>query len=132
MKKVKTNYDCAITILDNLFAYVALLDIHGKILEVNNPPLKRGGYTKAAIIGQYFFDAPWWSYNAEVKNKLIQAIEDCRNGKSSRYDVVVKMGEEFIPIDFMISPVKNENDEIVALLPTLKILETERQRSEDF
>ena len=28
------------------------------------------------------------------------------------------MGEEFIPIDFMISPVKNEKDEIVALLPT--------------
>lgn len=118
MKKVKTSYEFAITILDNLFAYVALLDIHGKILEVNNPPLIRGGYTKAAIIGQYFFDAPWWSYDADVKNKLIQAIEDCRNGKSSRYDVVVKMGEEFIPIDFMISPVKNENDEIVALLPT--------------
>lgn len=118
MKKVISAYESAKMIIDNLFAYVALLDIDGRVLEVNNPPLIRGGYDKTDIMGQYFFDAPWWAYDPNIKAKLIQAITDCRNGKSSRYDVVVKMGEELIPIDFMISPVKNESDQIVALLPT--------------
>jgi diguanylate cyclase (GGDEF)-like protein/PAS domain S-box-containing protein len=118
LKKVVSAYDSAATILDNLFAYVALLDLNGRVLEVNTPPLIRGGYVKTDIIGQYFFDAPWWSYDTAVKNRLVKAIADCRSGKSSRYDVVVKMGQELIPIDFMISPVKNAEGQIVALLPT--------------
>jgi len=40
------------TILDNLFAYVALLDISGKVLEINLAPLIRGGYQREAVIGQ--------------------------------------------------------------------------------
>lgn len=137
MKKVVSAYESATTILDNLFAYVALLDVEGRILEVNTPPLIRGGYVKAEIIGQYFFEAPWWSYDPDVKHRLVQAIVDCGKGKSSRYDVVVKMGEEFIPIDFMISPVKNAEGQIVALLPTAvditdrKILEEKLALSEE-
>jgi diguanylate cyclase (GGDEF)-like protein/PAS domain S-box-containing protein len=105
-------------ILDNLFAYVALLDLNGVVLEVNNAPLIRGGYKRDDVIGQYFKDAPWWSYNNAVRSGVSEAIQAANQGKTVRYDVVVKMGEDLVPIDFQISPIYDNEGNIVGSLPT--------------
>jgi diguanylate cyclase (GGDEF)-like protein/PAS domain S-box-containing protein len=121
-------------ILDNLFAYVALLDTNGVVLEVNKAPLDRAGYRREDVIGQYFCDAPWWNYNDTVREQLIAAINAAKQGKTSRYDVEVKMGEDLVPIDFLIAPVLDSSGSIVGILPTAvditerKILEEELQR----
>jgi diguanylate cyclase (GGDEF)-like protein/PAS domain S-box-containing protein len=117
-------------ILDNLFAYVALLDVNGVVQEVNKAPLDRAGYLRGDVIGQYFYDAPWWSYNDEVRGQLITAISDAKLGKTSRYDVVVKMGDDLVPIDFLISPVLDASGKIVGLLPTAVDI-TERKQLEE-
>ena len=57
-------------ILDNLFTYVALLDTQGVVLEVNKAPLIRAGFQREDVIGKYFFDAPWWTYDVDVRNKI--------------------------------------------------------------
>jgi diguanylate cyclase (GGDEF)-like protein/PAS domain S-box-containing protein len=116
-------------ILDNLFSYVALLDVNGIVQEINKAPLDRGGYRRQDVIGQYFYDAPWWNYNDQVRQQLIDAIGAAKQGESSRYDVVVKMGDEFVPIDFQISPVHDNSGQIIGLLPTAVDI-TERKRLE--
>ena len=88
------------TILDNLFSYVALLDIDGKVLEVNKAPLVRSGYRYEDVVGQYFYDAEWWTYDSNVQSQLIAAINAAKQGVISRYDVTVKMGGDLIPVDF--------------------------------
>ena len=118
METIKAGYEQATLILDNLFTYVALLDLEGRVLEMNSPPLMRGGHAKQAIIGQLFFDTPWWTHDPEVRQQLMTAIQQAAAGETSRYDVVVRMGQENIPIDFMISPIRNTQGEVVALLPT--------------
>lgn len=118
------------TILDNLFAYVALLDSDGIVLEVNNAPLDRAGYRRGDVIGQYFYDAPWWNYDVNVRMQLIEAIDAAQRGQSSRYDVIVKMGDDLVPIDFQISPVHDRSGQIVGLLPTAVDI-TERKRLEE-
>jgi diguanylate cyclase (GGDEF)-like protein/PAS domain S-box-containing protein len=105
-------------ILDNLFAYVALLDTNGVVQEVNKAPLERAGCRREDVIGQYFYDAPWWNYDDEVRTQLISAINAAKQGESSRYDVVVKMGDDLVPIDFMIAPVRESSGQIIGLLPT--------------
>ncbi len=121
-------------ILDNLFTYVALLDTNGVVQEVNRAPLDRAGYRREDVIGQYFYDAPWWTYDDQVRNQLIDAIRDANHGIASRYDVVVKMGKDFVPLDFLIGPVYDDSGKIVGLLPTAvditarKNLEVELQR----
>jgi diguanylate cyclase (GGDEF)-like protein/PAS domain S-box-containing protein len=105
-------------ILDNLFSYVALLDTNGVVQDVNKAPLERAGYRREDVIGQYFYDAPWWSYDEKVRSQLIEAIEAARQGQTRRYDVVVKMGSDLVPIDFQISPVRDENGKVIGLLPT--------------
>jgi len=118
------------TILDNLFAYVALLDPRGVVQEVNLAPLDRAGYRREDVIGQRFYDAPWWSYDDQVRSQLMAAIEKARQGHASRYDVVVKMGEDLVPIDFQIRPVRDSSGQIIGLLPTAVDI-TERKHLEE-
>jgi diguanylate cyclase (GGDEF)-like protein/PAS domain S-box-containing protein len=117
-------------ILDNLFAYVALLDTNGIVQEVNKAPLERAGYCREDVIGQYFYDAPWWNYDEKIRSQLIAAINAAKLGESSRYDVSVKMGEALVPIDFLIAPVRDNSGQIVGLLPTAVDI-TERKHLEE-
>jgi diguanylate cyclase (GGDEF)-like protein/PAS domain S-box-containing protein len=127
-----------ISILDNLFAYVSLLDTNGVIQEVNKAPLDRGGFSREDVIGQFFYDAPWWNYDNQVREQLIEAMDAAKQGKTSRYDVVVKMGNDLVPIDFLIAPVRDDSGRIIGLLPTAvditerKNLELELQRQAQF
>ncbi len=105
-------------ILDNLFAYVALLDVNGAVLEVNKAPLDRAGFRREDVIGQYFYDAPWWTYQSDVRTRIMQSIERARQGYSDRFDIVAKMGDEFQSLDFMISPVLDDQGNVIALIPT--------------
>jgi PAS domain S-box-containing protein len=104
-------------ILDNQFAYVALLDTHGVILEANQTSLDWSGYSREDVINQHLYDLPCWSYNETVQAQLRAAIDAASQGQTVRYDVVVKIGGDFIVIDFQISPVRNQEGRIVGLLP---------------
>jgi len=104
-------------ILDNQFAYVALLDTHGVILEDNQAALDRFGYRREDVINHYFYDLPCWSYNETVQAQLKAAMDAALQGQTVRYDVAVKVGDDFIVVDFQISPVRNQEGSIVGLLP---------------
>ncbi|MCF7987101.1 MAG: diguanylate cyclase [Methylovulum sp.] len=117
-------------ILDNLFTYVALLDINGVVQEINKAPLVRGGYRREDIIGQLFYDAPLWNYDDEVRTQLIAAINAAKQGVDSRYDVAVKMGDELVPIDLQIAPVRDSSGQIIGLLPTAVDI-TKRKKAEE-
>ncbi|TAK62437.1 PAS domain S-box protein, partial [Methylobacter sp.] len=105
-------------ILDNLFCYVGLLDPDGIIQEMNDAPLRQSGIKREDVLGQYFYDGPWWAYDETVRTRLLKAIEAANQGETIRYEEVVKMGEDIVPIDFQISPVHDESGKIVGLLPT--------------
>jgi diguanylate cyclase (GGDEF)-like protein/PAS domain S-box-containing protein len=105
-------------ILDKLFAYVAFLDVDGRVVEVNKAPVSRAGFQREDVIGQFFYDAPWWSYDPQIRQQLIDAISLAKLGKTVRYDVDVQMGEDLVPIDFQISPIYNTEQQLVGFLPT--------------
>jgi diguanylate cyclase (GGDEF)-like protein/PAS domain S-box-containing protein len=105
-------------ILDNLFAYVALLDTNGVVLEVNKAPLDQAGFRREDVIGQFFFDAPWWNYRGDVRERIIQSIKRAGQGTTDRFDIVAKMGEEFQTLDFMISAVRDDLGNVISLIPT--------------
>jgi diguanylate cyclase (GGDEF)-like protein/PAS domain S-box-containing protein len=99
------------------------------IQDVNQAPLDRGGYRREDLIGKPFYDAPWWTWDAGVRAQLMRAIESAKLGYSQRYDVLVRMGSDLVPIDFQISPLRDASGRIVGLLPTAVDI-TERKRAE--
>ena len=116
-------------ILDQLFAYVALLDPSGRIIEMNLAPLEQGGHRREDILGRPFYDTPWWSYDPAVRSRLMSAIDAARQGLMSRYDVDVRMGTQVIPIDFQIAPLFATDGRVEGLLATAVDI-SERTRAE--
>lgn len=106
-------------VLDNLFVFVAVLDLDGTLINANRAPLEAAGITSADVIGKKFWDCYWWSYSTEIQQQLQAAVADCLQGKTSRFDVPVRMmAGDLMWIDFMLAPLRNERGEITHLIPS--------------
>ena len=127
--KVEQNANQLKRILDNLFCYVALLDMDGTVLEMNQAPLGASGLAREQVIGKAFCDGPWWTHDSNVQQQVITAMEAARHGIASRFDIPVKMGTDLLHIDFQISPVLDSQGRVVGLLPTAVEI-TDRKRAE--
>jgi PAS domain S-box-containing protein len=105
------------SLIDNQFAYVALLDTQGFTLEINKTAFDHFGYRREDVIQHYFYDLPCWSYNETVQAQLRTAMDAALQGQTVRYDVPVRKDDDLITVDFQISPVRNQEGNIVGLLP---------------
>lgn len=118
-------------ILDNLSAYVALLDMKGIISEVNKAALLESGYERTDVIGKHFYDLSLWSSDNKLRTKLIESIDFAKRGISNHFEAEVNMGQTTESIEFQISPIHDDNDIVTSLLATgIKI--TERKKAEEW
>ncbi|WP_230405193.1 PAS domain-containing protein [Undibacterium rugosum] len=106
-------------VLDNLFAFVGVLDLDGTLINANRAPLEAAGISLADVIGKKFWDCYWWSYCSDIQQQLKEAIAICQQGGISRFDVPVRMlNGELMWIDFMLAPLRNQAGEITHLIPS--------------
>ncbi len=80
----------------------------GTLIEANG---KARGYLEVAglkpedALGKPFEEAYWWSYSESIRQQLREAIERAAKGGTSRYDVVVRTGQDsFATTDFCVQP----------------------------
>ncbi|MCA9166463.1 MAG: PAS domain S-box protein [Planctomycetales bacterium] len=106
-------------ILDNLLAFVGVLDLDGTVLQANQTALVAGGLEPADVIGKKFWECSWWSHDPRVAHQLRAACERAARGEVVRYDAVVRMaGDELTMIDFMIGPAVDDQGRITHLIPS--------------
>lgn len=106
-------------VLDNLFAFVGVLDLDGTLINANRAPLEAAGISLSDVIGKKFWDCYWWSYCPEIQQQLKDVIAVCLQGGISRFDVRVRMlNGELVWIDFMLAPLRNQAGEITHLIPS--------------
>ncbi len=105
-------------IFNNSFSYVALLDDDAMIREVNGSALQHSRLQRKHLIGKHFCSIPWWSYDPSAETELNHAIEAIKQGRLHRSNLTVTMGEGRTPIDFQISRVVNENNQLIGILAT--------------
>ena len=48
------------TVFNQQFQFMAILSPEGRILEINDLPLRAGEVTREAVLGQLFWETPWW------------------------------------------------------------------------
>ena len=118
-------------VIDNLFAFVGVLSPDGVLVEANRTALNAASLNSEDVIGKDFAETYWWSYSEDVQNQLRESIEKAAAGESVRYDANVRIGEnKFIPIDFMLAPLYDEDGQITHLIPSGLDL-TPRKEAED-
>jgi PAS domain S-box-containing protein len=119
-------------LLDEMYQFVALLDAHGELLEVNRAALEGGGIRLEDIRGRPFWVARWWTISAETQAQLQRAILAAAAGEFVRYDVEVyggAHGSETIIIDFSLIPVKDRDGRVVFLVAEGRNI-TEKKQAE--
>ena len=118
-------------IIDNLFAFVGVLSPDGTLLEANRTALEAASLKLEDVIGKTFADTYWWSYSKEIQQQLKDSIKKAASGERVRYDVNVRIGDNrFIPIDFMMAPLFDDDGNITHLIPSGLDL-TPRKEAED-
>ncbi len=104
-------------VLNHIFAFAGVLDIDGTLLDANNPPLRQAGMTLEDVQFKLFWECSWWSHNPAVAAKIKQSVLDACTGITSRFDITAFMGDRIIDLDFMITPMYN-NERLQYLIPS--------------
>ncbi|HVI02627.1 MAG TPA: PAS domain-containing protein [Enhygromyxa sp.] len=106
-------------VLDNLFAFVGLLELDGTLVEVNNAPLAAAGIKLAEVRGKKFWDCHWWSYSAASQAIVREACERAARGETVRHDAIVRVIDDGRKVmDFQIAPLRDADGEVVYLVPS--------------
>ena len=122
----------ATIMLDAMFQYVGLLDIDGRMLEINRAALDGIGIQMDDIRGKPFWEARWWVISPETQNDLRELIRRAGQGEFVRSDFEVysqEAGEETIIVDFSLVPIRDSEGNVVFLLPEGRNI-TEKKRAE--
>lgn len=108
-----------LNVLDNLYAFVGVLELDGTLTEANRAPLVAAGITLESVRGKKFWDCHWWLHSEAVRVQLKDAVARCRQGEVVRYDVQVRMQhDELMWIDFMLAPLRDSDGNITQLIPS--------------
>lgn len=115
-------------ILDSIFILIGLMTPDGTLIEANKTSLEVAKLKPEDVLGKPFEETYWWSYSEPIKRQLREAIKRAAKGETSRYDVVVRTGENrFITIDFSLQPLFDEKGRVTYLVPSAMDI-TERIR----
>jgi two-component system cell cycle sensor histidine kinase/response regulator CckA len=106
-------------VLDNLFAFVGLLELDGTIVEANSATLRAAGVRREDVIGRQLAETYWWNFSPEVQARLRAALAAAAAGQVVRYDTEVRVaGDNRLMIDFGCGPMRNAEGRITHIVTT--------------
>ncbi len=118
-------------VFDQAFQFIGLLTCDGIVLEVNQTSLSFGGVTHREVVGQVFWETPWWRHSRLAQVQLKEAIFQAGLGNFVRYEVgIVGAGDSKVTVDFSIKPICDEMGKVVMLLLEGRDI-TERKQTEE-
>ena len=103
---------------DKSFQYFGLLEPDGTVLEINQTALDATGIERGEVIGRKFWDTRWWSLSEDSREQLKDSIERAAQGEFVRFETQYPgPQDEILTIDFSVKPVRNDEGEVVHLIP---------------
>jgi PAS domain S-box-containing protein len=124
-------------IFDGVFQFIGLATPDGTLIEVNQTALNFGGIAAEAAIGRRFWEVPGWKFSAATQSQLCAATARAAEGEFSRLRIeLAGQADRSIPIDFTLTPIRNERGEVNMLIPEgrdlsqIEQVDRDRQRAE--
>ncbi|MGL5804291.1 MAG: PAS domain S-box protein, partial [Xenococcaceae cyanobacterium] len=119
-------------IFDSTLSFIGLLTIEGILIEANRTALDAIGASSEDVIGQPFWQAPWWLHSAQLQKQLQQAIVTAATGKLVRFEAehILANGTSIF-VDFSLKPVFDETGKVVMLIPEGRDISDRKQVEEN-
>ncbi|MGE0080199.1 MAG: EAL domain-containing protein [Thiohalomonadaceae bacterium] len=106
-------------VLDELFAFAAVLTPQGDIWYVNENGLRVVGRADADLVGKPFASVPWWDGTGETAARIDAAVHRAAAGRRERFDVRYWGADgQSRAVDLMISPLRDAQGAITHLVVT--------------
>ncbi|MEM9908551.1 MAG: PAS domain S-box protein, partial [Cyanobacteria bacterium P01_D01_bin.44] len=105
-------------IFNQTFQFIGLMTPDGILIEANQTALDFGGLKREDVVNKPFWETYWWTISPKTQAQLKQAITQAAQGEFIRYEVDVwGHNKQVAPVDFSIKPIRDENGQIILLLP---------------
>jgi PAS domain S-box-containing protein len=105
-------------IYDGTYEYIGLLSPEGKVLNCNRASLDFAGNRREDVIGEDFWDTPWFTHTPGAPERLRKAISRAAGGEFVRYEATLnRPADSPLTFDFSLHPVMDENGEVVFIVP---------------
>lgn len=118
-------------LFNQTYQFIGLLSPDGTLLDANDTALHFSGTTREEVLGQPFWEAPWWSHSSQLQQRLKQAIATAASGEFVRFEALHPGNDGTLAtVDFSLTPIRNTKGKVVMLVPEGRDI-TERKRAED-
>lgn len=105
-------------IFDQTFQFIGLISTEGRLIEANRSSLEFAGIRESDVIGQMFWDTPWWSHSPEQQARLQAAVKEAATGRTVRFEVTHHRADgRLARIDFSLKPVRDAQGRVTLLIP---------------
>jgi PAS domain S-box-containing protein len=117
---------------EQTFEMIGLVDLDGVLLEANQSALGSIAAMSSEIIGQKFWETPWWTHSVELQQQLIDAIDRAAKGEVMHYEVTFPDGSgNLMTTDFSLKPLFDEGGQIVKLIAEARDITDRKQTQAD-
>ena len=118
-------------IFDQTFQFIGLMDVDGTLLEANDTALRFASVRSEDVIGQKFWDTPWWAHSPDLQKRLREAVRTASSGVAVRFEATHPgLDGRFHDVDFSLKPVRDSQGAVILLIPEGHDI-TDRKKAEE-
>ena len=118
-------------IFDQTFQFIGLLAVDGRLIEVNRNALQFAGIRESEVVGEPFWQTPWWTHSSEQQETLRAAIEKAAAGEFLRFETNhLSADGKLHYMDFSLKPVMDESGGVTFLIAEAREITVRRNAEE--
>ncbi|MCU0569876.1 MAG: PAS domain S-box protein [Oculatellaceae cyanobacterium Prado106] len=105
------------TIFNQTFQFIGVLRPDGILIDVNRVALEFIGVQLPEVMGQPFWETPWWTHDPAQQAQLQVAINQAASGQFARHEFTHRRFDGTLAtFDFSIKPVWSESGQVISLV----------------
>jgi diguanylate cyclase (GGDEF)-like protein/PAS domain S-box-containing protein len=112
--------------------YIGILDLDGTLRDANRSALALiGDPDPAEVVGQAFWNTPWWSHDPALQERLRKAFADVASGRPSRFEATHPAADGTLHyVDFQLHPILDDTGRLAMAMGEGSDI-TERHHTEE-
>lgn len=117
LSAIKNAYHFSVSVLDNLYAFVALITPDGTFIDVNQSALDTFGVSRYFLVGKSLFEKYPWKYPFSSRQQLQEALAEANQGRATRFDFkVVFSSQDVAYFDCSFAPLFDSQGTVISIV----------------